>query len=120
MVEDFAVTHLYVKLNKDKTKISPISQGINSVGFKIRGTHMLLRNNSKKKIKRKVKAMPRLILNGSVTIRKAEQMLNSWLGHANHGSSYNFIQSLLRKHSFLYMVGKDKIRINEEELQCNL
>lgn len=111
----YAKDSLHLKLNEDKTKTFPVDQGVNAIGYKIYTTHMLLRNESKKKIKRKIKAMPELILKGKLTVKKAEQMINSWKGHAEHGDSYNFIQSLLDRFDFLYMIKKgDKtiIKIN--------
>ena len=115
LIYDFVEDKLQLKLNKNKTKIFPVNQGLNAIGYKIYTTHRLLRNDSKKKIKRKIKAMPRLIIEGKMTIAKAEQILNSWLGHAKHGDSYNFIKSLMIKYHFLYLIkGKDKsvLKIN--------
>jgi len=111
----FVEEKLQLELNKNKTKIFPINQGLNAIGYKIYTTHRLLRNDSKKKIKRKLKAMPQLIIEGKMTIAKAEQILNSWLGHAKYGDSYNFIKSLMIKYHFLYLIkGKDKsvLKIN--------
>lgn len=121
LVSDFTKELLGLKLNENKTKIFPINQGVNTIGYKIYTTHMLLRNESKKKIKRKIKAMPRLISEGRLTIEKAEQILNSWKGHAGHGDSYNFIQSLLNRFDFLYLVkksnGKTVLKINVDKLE---
>ena len=50
--------------------------------------------------------MPGLILEGRMTVEKAEQILNSWKGHAEHGDSHNFIQSLLDRFKFLYLKKK--------------
>lgn len=111
----FVEEKLQLELNKNKTKIFPINQGLNAIGYKIYTTHRLLRNDSKKKIKRKLKAMPQLIIEGKMTIAKAEQILNSWLGHAKHGDSYNFMKNLMIKYYFLYLIkGKDKsvLKIN--------
>lgn len=120
LIKQFAKDRLNLILNENKSKIFPINQGINVVGFKIYATHRLLRNDSKKKIKRKVKAMPKLICEGRLTIEKAEQMLNSWLGHAKHSDSYNFIKSLMKKNNFLYLEcngDKRKLKINEKKLK---
>ncbi len=105
-VEDFAGEKLHLQLNKKKTKIFPLAQGINMVGYKIYSTHMLLRNDYKKRIKRKLNAMPRLIVEGKLPARKAEQMLNSSRGHAQHACSYNFMCRLMKKHRFIYRRGK--------------
>lgn len=106
LIREFVEEKLGLKLNVDKTKTFPIAQGLNAIGYKIYVTHRLLRNDSKKKIKRKIKAMPHLIKEGKLTVEKAEQILNSWKGHAEHANSHNFIQGLLEKYDFLYLVKK--------------
>ncbi len=106
LVREFVEEKLHLKLNKDKTKAFPLAQGLNAIGYKIYVTHRLLRNDSKKNIKRKIKAMPHLILEGKLTVEKAEQILNSWKGHAEHANSHNFIQGLISEHDFLYLVKK--------------
>lgn len=116
LICDFVKQKLNLEHNKDKTDIFPINQGVNAIGFKIHTTHKLLRNDCKKKIKGKLRAMPELIILGKLTINKAEQMLNSWLGHAKHGNSYNFIQSLLKRFNFIYLDKKDRLRIDIDKL----
>lgn len=111
LVREFIEGTLNLKLNEDKTKIFPIQQGVNVVGFRIYATHKLLRNDSKKKIKRKVKAMPKLIREGRITEQKAEQMMNSWLGHAKHANSHGFILHLLDKNDFIYQGKRECLRI---------
>ena len=93
-VERFLDDNLKLKLHPKKSKIFPLSQGVNALGFKIYPTHRLLRDDSKKRIKRKLKKFPRLIREGNLTITKARQILNSWQGHADNGCSANFKKSL--------------------------
>lgn len=102
-IKTFISDKLSLELNSKKSKIFPISRGVNAIGFKIHPTHRLLRNASKKKIKRKVKAIPNLVNNKKVKPIKIEQILNSWLGHANNASSYNFIKSLVEKSEYIEM-----------------
>ena len=113
----FLENKLNLDANKDKTKIFPINQGINAVGFKIHTTHRLLRNDSKKKIKRKAKKMKHLIEEGNMTVEKAEQILNSWLGHAKHGNSYNFIKRLIERSDYIYINSKGVLKIDTSKLQ---
>jgi len=87
--------------NKNKSKIFPISQGVNTIGFKIHPTHRLLRNDCKKKIKRKLKAIPNLLKTNKMTELKAGQMIGSWAGHAKHGCSYNFVKSLVDRYGIV-------------------
>lgn len=113
----FVREQLNMKESPEKTQIYPIKQGVNAYGFKIHPTHRLLRNDSKKSIKRKVKKMPKSIAEGRMTIEKANQMLASWSGHAKHASSRNFIQSILDRRSYIKLEN-DILKINEEELKC--
>jgi retron-type reverse transcriptase len=108
-IKRFVENELKLKLNNKKSKIFPIDQGVNMVGFKIQRTHKLLRNDCKKKIKRKVKKLPALLNSEQLTDKKVEQMLNSWLGHARHGSSYNFIQKICSANWLTYRCNKIEV-----------
>lgn len=112
----FLYSTLKLNINEKKTKIFPVDQGVNAYGFKIYKTHRLLRDDSKKKIKRKTKKMKRLISEGLMTREKAEQILNSWLGHAQNGCSRNFINKLLERNDYIYMNAKGVIKIKEGDL----
>ncbi len=111
-INNFIETTLDLKTNANKTKVFPIEQGVNTVGFKIYKTHRLLRNDSKKKIKRRVKAMPHLIKEGRLTVEKAEQMLNSWKGHSDYGCNFNFLNRLINRYSFIYIDDNGTLKIN--------
>lgn len=105
--------HLNLTASIKKTKIFPLAQGVNVFGYKVYTTHRLLRNDSKKKIKRKMKKMRRLIANGYLEKEKAEQVFNSWYGHSKHANSFNFIQSLIKKNDYVYLDNKNIIRVKE-------
>lgn len=116
----FVVEELNMELHEEKSKVFPVNQGVNAIGFKIFDTHMLLRDDSKKKMKRKLRAFPRSIIEKGMPIKKAEQMLNSWKGHAELANSYNFIQSLLDKHDYLMLENngnKTLFKINYKKLR---
>lgn len=115
-ITQFLFDVLHLEVHEGKTRIFPIAQGVNTLGYKIYTTHRLLRNDSKKKIKRKAKRMRRLLKEGTLTADKAEQIFNSWLGHASYGSSYNFIRSLIARNDYIYLDDKGTLKINEEAL----
>lgn len=117
LIRMFIKEELHLNLNEKKTKIFPINQGVNAVGYKIYATHRLLRNDSKKKIKRKAKAMRHLILEGKMTVEKAEQILNSWKGHGDYACSYNFTESLIKRNNFIYKDTKGRLRIDVDKLE---
>lgn len=113
----FLKDELDLDISERKTRIFPIEQGVNAYGFKIYKTHRLLRNDSKKKIKRKAKRMRITLTEGRMAIEKAEQILNSWLGHAMHGSSYNFIQRLIERNDYIYLDHKNILRIDPTKIE---
>lgn len=112
----FIKENLNLDLSEDKSKIFPINQGVNGIGYKIHTTHMLLRNESKRNVKRRIKSIPRLILSGRISVKKAEQMLNSWKGHAEHACSYNFIKSLVSKNKFLFISDDGSLKVDKTQL----
>ena len=116
LIQDFLQNKLNLELNEKKSKIFPAKQGINMAGYKIYKTHKLLRNDSKKKVKRKLKKIPGLIATGKMTEDKAEQMLNSWLGHARNANSYNFVLRLLKRHFYVGL--EDKRKFNVKNRRC--
>jgi len=103
LIKKFLKDRLNLEANANKTKIFPLSQGVNTIGFKIYTTHKLLRTDSKKRIKRKLSKFKKLIRDNKITIEKAETMLNSWLGHVKNCNSHNLIKKLLKKYKFLIM-----------------
>jgi len=102
IISQFVIDKLDLKMNKNKTKIFPLKQGINMVGYKIWPTHMLLRNSSKKRIKQKLNKFKDLLIKGKISKEKVEQILNSWKGHADHASSENFYLYLEDRFDYIY------------------
>lgn len=116
LIGAFAQENLSLNLNKKKSKIFPITQGVNAIGFKIYSTHRLLRDDSKKKIKRKARKIKPLILAEVLPIEKANQIFGSWSGHAQHCDSYNFVKKLVDKHDYIQIVNKNNkyiLKINQ-------
>lgn len=113
---DFYSKELNLNMSVDKTKIFPINQGVNAIGFKIHATHRLLRNQSKKNIKRKAKRIPDSILSGRMSVLKSEQIFNSWMGHARHGNSFNFVDKLLDRNPYLMLVEGKVLKVDTDIL----
>ena len=76
--------------------------GVNFCGYRIFPTHILLRNSSKKKIKKNVKKWNNLYANQILDVGKALQSLNSWLGHSSHCNSYKLQNKILDNCNFLF------------------
>lgn len=123
----FVGERLNLKLNERKSQIFPLAQGVNGIGFKTFTTHILLKDDSKVRIKRRAQSFPTLILGdpavthkASMSIETAEQMLNSWKSHADFACSKNFILDLIANNPYLYLISngeRELFRINEYKLK---
>lgn len=102
-------TYLDERLNletNDKTKIFPLSQGVNAFGFKLYTTHRLVRDQSKRAMKRRIKAMDRKLENDEIELKEVVQAVNSWLGHARHSNSYNLAKKIFKQYPYVKTEGE--------------
>lgn len=79
----------FLGLTFSKWSVQPVSRGVNFLGFRIFENYKLLRHDSVKRAKRKIK---RYTLRGDTQALYA--FLNSWLGHAGWADSQNLIHYL--------------------------
>ncbi len=97
---------LSLKTN-EKTKIFPIEQGVNAYGYKIYTTHKLVRNSSKKRMKRRIKKMDEKYRNDEISLHDLKQSVNSWLGHARHSNSYNLAKKIFKDYAYIEVEHED-------------
>lgn len=89
MIYEFITKNLKLEYNS-KSRYYPNSMGVNFCGYRIYETHKLLRNRSKKKIKKNIKKWNKLYLEGQLNSKKMILCWNSWRAHSKHCDSYNF------------------------------
>ena len=96
LIENFLKKELKLELNR-KSKYFPNKMGINFCGYRIFETHRLLRNSSKRRIKRRIRRWNKKYLNNDLNIQRIIPKINSWLGHVVHCNSYNLTKKVLNK-----------------------
>ena len=101
-IEYFLKEYLHLELN-DKSRYYPNKMGVNFCGYRIFQNYRKLRNNSKKKIKKKIKNWNKLYSEKKLEILAAMQSINSWRGHASHCNSYKLQQKILNSCDFVYV-----------------
>ena len=101
-IRKFLNTSLKLELNS-KTAYFKEKQGINFLGYRIWKTHLLIRNQSKKKIKRKLKNFQKLYKKNRIELEYITACINSWKGYAKFGNSYNLINKILKNFVFKLM-----------------
>lgn len=90
-----------LKLN-NKTKIYKIDEGFEFLGFRflIKNNKLIMKvkNQTKKKFKRKMKTMNKLLSENKLDRKYYLQVRASYLGHLKHGNCQNLINSTLNKY----------------------
>jgi len=99
-MEEYLHKRLQLRLNS-KTDTFPLAQGVNACGYKIHPTHALLRSNSKKGMKRRMKSMDRKHTLGHLDVKYIQQAVNSWVGHAMHGDSLSLCHKIFDKYDYI-------------------
>lgn len=79
---------LMLELNS-KTSIFPAAQGVNFLGYRIWPTHRLLRKNSVRRMRRKLKRFEGGYAAGEFVFDEINASVQSWVGHAVHADTYN-------------------------------
>ena len=90
-----------LELNMKKTRIYSIDNGFEFIGFRfIRKNNKLLikvKNQTKRKFKRKLKVLNKLYINGNISYDTFNQVKASYLGHLKYGNCNNLIRNSLNK-----------------------
>lgn len=92
----FLKAKLKLELNS-KTAYFKAKQGVNFCGFRIWKTHRLLREQSKKKMRRKLKNFEKLYKENRIELDYILMCIKSWLGHAKHCNSYNLVSKMFNE-----------------------
>lgn len=104
----FVRERLNLQENTKKTQIFPLRQGVNAYGFKIWTTHRKVRDQSKRAMKRRIKAMDRKLKAGEIESHDVKQTVNSWLGHARHSNSFNLCKKIFEPYPYIKIEGEMK------------
>jgi retron-type reverse transcriptase len=102
----FIRKRLHIEINKKKTKLYPLKQGVNAYGFKIKTTHLELRTESKRKAKRRVKKMGEKVKAGELSKEKFIQDTQSWLGFARWASAYTLCLKIFAPYPYIKVEGE--------------
>ena len=93
LVSTFVSAHLNLLLNH-KSRYYPNKLGVDFCGYIIYPTHILLRKLFKKKVKKSIKQWIYLKNNNIFYDKKFLLSYNSFLGHASHSNSYNYVNKI--------------------------
>ncbi len=84
-IKSFLENKLELKLHPDKSKIIPLSRGIDFVGFRNFYYFKLLRKRNLNNMKKKTN----LFLKGEISLKKFEEIFQGWSAYAKWANSYD-------------------------------
>ncbi len=100
-ITQFLSEELGLTLNK-KTNYFKSKQGVRFCGYKVYDNRILLLNENKKKIKKKIKIWNKLYHENKLDLKETALKLNSWIGHAQNADTYHLIQEMKKRCDWLY------------------
>ncbi|ETR65394.1 MAG: hypothetical protein OMM_14325, partial [Candidatus Magnetoglobus multicellularis str. Araruama] len=110
-IQGFLKSHLKLELNNKCTKIQPISNGINFLGYIVRPDYILCRNRVIINLKEKLHAFEKQLISkkdGIFRVHYNEESvssllstLNSYLGHFKHADTHRLKKKLFKTYYWL-------------------
>ena len=86
-----------LKLNSVKTYVTPVSVGIDHLGYRVFPEHRLLRKDNSMRFARKFTALMQLFRQRRISFAKLNVSVQSWLGHAKHADSWGLRRSIFKR-----------------------
>ncbi len=91
-INEFLKNELKLELHPDKSKIIPLSKGIDFVGFRSFYFYKLLRKRNIRNMQKKIKEFKE----GLVDYKKFFESFNGWNAYAKWANSYNLTSNLIK------------------------
>lgn len=101
-----------------KTKIISKKEGVEFLGFRyyIKNDKVIMKvkNQTKRRFKRKMKVLHQLVKQRKIDIKQLEQVKASYYGHLSYGSTRKLIKTTLKPYQAYCDIGKEVRIINNE------
>ena len=118
-IKGYLKNYLNLKINESVTKIQPISNGIDFLGYIVRPKYTLVRRRVINNLKEKLYKYKKILISNHDNIKKISynyeilenlyMSMNSYLSHMSHANSNNLIKSIFTDYPFLlYYFGLNK------------
>lgn len=97
LIENFLKQRLKLELHPEKSKIIPLHNGVNLLGFKVFHHYKLPRKSNLRKFETKLN----LYTLASREREHIAKMFEGWFGYAVHGNTYKLRKKILKKVNYL-------------------
>ena len=96
-IREFLLNKLKLEFHPQKVNIFPSDKGIDFLGYRIFGTHRLLRKSTVKRFIKRTKIQQKKMEQELITEEKFSKSLQSWLVYAEYGDSWWLRKNLLEQ-----------------------
>lgn len=93
-IKVFLKTRLHLELHPHKVTLRKFSQGIDFLGYVLFPQYQLVRNTTKKRMKRRLSAALGDLINGTLSPSSLDQRLQSYLGILSHANQHDLSQAI--------------------------
>jgi RNA-directed DNA polymerase len=111
VIKNFLTTELALKLNSKARKLQPVNNGVNFLGYIVRGDYLLVRKRVIGNLREKLAAYDKILVSekGEWRIYNFDQgelnnvfaTFTSYLGHFKHADSFKLVMAVWQRYSFL-------------------
>ena len=98
-IADYLIA-LRLKLHPIKSQLFETRHGANFVGFRVLPDRIRVRNDNLRRSRRRLRQLQRDYAEGSVSLGKLRQRLQSWDAHLQHGDTYRLRQRIFQHWTF--------------------
>ncbi len=89
------LTGLRLKLHEERAQVSPVTNGIPFLGFRVYPTHRRLKRSNSLKFQRRFKALAKQYEHGELPLVRLNESVRGWVNHASHGDTYGLRRAIL-------------------------
>jgi retron-type reverse transcriptase len=91
----FLQENLRLRLHPQKQTVTPVTTGIDFLGYRVFPTHRRIRRTSGFRFRRNLKRMAVRYREGRIDAQQVQQRVAAWIGHAAHADTYGLRAALL-------------------------
>jgi RNA-directed DNA polymerase len=101
-VSNFLRNNLSIELHPTKSKIIPLNNGVDFVGFRIFYHHKLLRKTNQKRLKNKPSLLKKQFDRKIITYDSVHDVMLGSFAYAKHANTYNLRKAIIKQLEILF------------------
>ena len=90
------LSSLHLELHPNKSKILPLYQGVNLLGFRVFYYHKLIKKSNLRKFQRKLHNRINYVKNGDLIYNNFINSLHGWFGYAIWANTYKLKKNIIK------------------------